>query len=179
MPVLLMPVLALPGIQLFGHEEQYRPKLPGNLLLSDLVSRCQLQCIHAGFVAEELLGHEKRLRARCLAIEQQAAQMTGSSFNLCSASQLANALYSTLKLPPPQQRADRYGLQSCITTQYQVDACRESVKLVNNLQSRVDKQSDVGNHAGTFVSKICVASCCHARVCAVFLERLYALPRVC
>lgn len=34
--------------------------------------------------------------------------MTGSYFNLSSASQLATALYTTLNLPPPQQRSDRY-----------------------------------------------------------------------
>ena len=78
----------------------------------DHILHCQptLLVVDAGFVAEELLGHEKRLRARCVAIEQQASQMTGAIFNLSSASQLANALYSTLRLPPPQQRNDRYSL---------------------------------------------------------------------
>ena len=61
-----------------------------------------------GFAAEQLLSHEKRLRARVKAIEGQVIQLTGCVVNLSSASQLANALYLTLGLPPPSHRSDRY-----------------------------------------------------------------------
>jgi len=61
----------------------------------------------AGFNAQYLLHHERCLRTRIADIEQQAAQLVGSSINLSSASQLSVALYDTLALPPPQQRSDR------------------------------------------------------------------------
>ena len=61
----------------------------------------------AGFNAEHLLHHERCLRSRSAAIEQQAAQLVGTRINLSSASQLAVALYDTLALPAPGNRSDR------------------------------------------------------------------------
>ncbi|KAA6418852.1 MAG: DNA polymerase I [Trebouxia sp. A1-2] len=86
------------------------PYLPQKVLQVETqiaVILAQMEFDGMGFNAQHLLHHERCLRTQIADIEQQAAQLVGSSINLSSASQLSIALYDTLALPTPQQRSDR------------------------------------------------------------------------
>ncbi|DBB18346.1 TPA: hypothetical protein ACH3X3_000002 [Trebouxia sp. C0006] len=85
----------------------YLPQKALQVEMQIAVILAQMEVDGMGFNAQYLLHHERCLRTRIADIEQQAAQLVGSSINLSSASQLSVALYDTLALPPPQQRSDR------------------------------------------------------------------------